>query len=58
MKRDKRNKVDLEKMGWRVIIVWECQIKKQEDLENLVKDRIAPLLKSDFISYQQFKRIN
>jgi len=51
VKRDKRNKDDLEKMGWRVIIVWECQIKKQENLENLVKSRIAPLLKSDFIRF-------
>lgn len=56
VKRDRKNKEDLERMGWRVIIVWECQIRKQEDLENLVKNRIAPLLKSDFINSVDEKR--
>ena len=25
--RDKENRTDLEKMGWRVIVVWECELK-------------------------------
>ena len=36
--RDKRNRQLLEKMGWNVITVWECQLKKdkkEETLENL-----------------------
>ena len=41
--RDKRNKDMLEDMGWRVITVWECQLKKDqrdETLENLYQEII------------------
>lgn len=27
IERDKQNQRDLEKMGWKVIIVWECELK-------------------------------
>lgn len=36
--RDKKIKSDLESMGWKVIIVWECELKKerrQQTLEDL-----------------------
>ena len=36
VKRDKSNQADLEKMGWRVLVVWECDIKK--DVGNVVKN--------------------
>ncbi len=26
--RDKRNVADLKQMGWRVVVVWECKIRK------------------------------
>ena len=26
--RDERNQKELEEMGWNVITVWECQLKK------------------------------
>ena len=26
--RDKRNQEELKKMGWQVLIIWECQLKK------------------------------
>ena len=39
VERDKRNISDLESLGWRVLIIWECQIKdnsfKSELLESL-----------------------
>lgn len=28
--RDKRNQKELEEMGWKVITVWECQLKKDK----------------------------
>lgn len=40
--RDERNQKELIEMGWRVIVVWECQLKKDlrektlEDLYNLI----------------------
>ena len=36
--RDERNQKELEAMGWNVIIVWECELKKdkvEQTLDNL-----------------------
>ena len=36
--RDERNQKELEEMGWKVITVWECELKKdkvEQTLENL-----------------------
>ena len=35
--RDKRNQKELEEMGWNVITVWECQLKKDECEQTLEK---------------------
>ena len=35
--RDKQNQKELEKMGWNVITVWECQLKKDNREETLEK---------------------
>lgn len=40
---DKLNRDALEQMGWRVIVVWECELKK--DFEGVMK-RIADSLRS------------
>jgi DNA mismatch endonuclease (patch repair protein) len=32
IKRDKKNKRELKKLGWKVLVIWECQIKKPEKL--------------------------
>ena len=29
IRNDKKHIVDLEKMGWHVIVIWECEIKKR-----------------------------
>ncbi|MCY7345719.1 MAG: DNA mismatch endonuclease Vsr [Pyrinomonadaceae bacterium] len=34
--RDKANQLKLKELGWNVRIVWECQTKNNEQLENLV----------------------
>lgn len=39
--RDERKVQELEDAGWKVLIVWECEVKK--DLENVVKN-VAELL--------------
>lgn len=31
VRNDARHKVDLEKLGWRVFVVWECEIEKSFD---------------------------
>lgn len=38
MLRDKQNKKDLESLGWKVLVVWECELK---DLSALKKKLIA-----------------
>lgn len=40
--RDRKKKILLEKMGWKVIVVWECQIKDHlPEIANMIKDSIT-----------------
>ncbi len=45
-KRDKKNYKKLNESGWKVIIIWECEIKtnqsKKNTLESLIKNIIKP----------------
>ncbi|MCP4115877.1 MAG: DNA mismatch endonuclease Vsr [Desulfobacteraceae bacterium] len=34
--RDRRNQVDLQKMGWKYMVIWECQIKDLDCLKEKV----------------------
>jgi len=36
--RDHDNTAKLQAMGWRVLTIWECDIKNQERLSQLLKD--------------------
>ena len=42
VRRDRRNARALRKLGWRVLVVWECQLKNAER----VKSRIENFLES------------
>ena len=45
VERDKTNTALLEEQGWRVIVIWECQLKKKvidENLERLYTEIIQP----------------
>ena len=33
VERDKRNQRELKKLGWKVIVVWECETKTAEGIE-------------------------
>ena len=47
--RDRRNQKELEDMGWNVITVWECELKKdsmEHTLEDLYKRIISELNES------------
>lgn len=37
VERDKTNIALLEEQGWRVIVIWECQLKKRERNDSLLK---------------------
>lgn len=43
VERDTENYEALEKMGWRVIVIWECELKRAVAEENLAQlyDRIT-----------------
>lgn len=36
--RDHRNEVDLRSLGWRVLIIWECETRNQAALERRLLD--------------------
>jgi DNA mismatch endonuclease (patch repair protein) len=35
--RDLRNEAALEKAGWNVLVVWECQLGQKEQVENAIR---------------------
>lgn len=42
--RDAKNQQTLKKMGWQIITVWECELKKanfQETMDKLIEDLIS-----------------
>lgn len=32
VKRDRKNRMALKKIGWKVIVIWECEVAKQDKL--------------------------
>lgn len=36
--RDSLNLAKLNELGWKVLVVWECQAKKDENLSNIIKN--------------------
>ncbi len=39
--RDEKNRVELELLGWRVLVVWECETKSDDDLKARILDFLA-----------------
>ena len=37
VERDKSEHEELEKLGWKVIVVWECKLKKQDFEDTMIK---------------------
>lgn len=37
--RDKRNYTQLEKLGWKVIVIWECEIR-QGEISKLISSKL------------------
>ncbi len=51
VERDRRNMAQLQKLGWKVIIVWECELKKKNAQERL--DRLADEIRSNNIRMEK-----
>ncbi len=48
VKRDKKNVKELQRQGWRVVTIWECELRNLARLENRLKSAIASLQPFDF----------
>ena len=55
IERDKFVKKELRKMGWKVIIVWECEIRNMEKLKNVLLKKLLSALAS-YNNYNVTKR--
>ena len=42
VERDKKNQIQLAELGWHVIVIWECQLKKK-DLESTMDAVISEI---------------
>ena len=47
VERDQINQAELRKMGWRVLVVWECSLKKKVFAETM--DQLVMKIKTDNI---------
>lgn len=46
VERDKRNKEDLESLGWKVLVVWECELKKNS-FDKTMQRLISEIVRSE-----------
>ena len=37
VERDKREQAELKKLGWNVIVVWECEVEKTVKIRSMIK---------------------
>ncbi len=40
--RDLENKAALKTLGWRVVVIWECETRKPATLDEVLRDRMRP----------------
>jgi DNA mismatch endonuclease (patch repair protein) len=41
VKRDRKNRVALKKIGWKVIVIWECEVANQDKLSAKISRTIG-----------------
>ena len=44
VKRDRRNQSDLESLGWKVLLVWQCEIKNKNPREKRLGQLLEQIL--------------
>ena len=42
--RDRRTKAELQQDGWTVLVIWECQTRNEESLQDLLAEVLPPRL--------------
>lgn len=43
VERDKRNYILLDSLGWKVLVIWECECKVREELEQTITNFLVRL---------------
>jgi DNA mismatch endonuclease (patch repair protein) len=43
--RDKRNQERLRELGWKVIVVWECELKSPDEVASRIEAMLRPVLR-------------
>jgi DNA mismatch endonuclease (patch repair protein) len=38
--RDRRNMDELQSIGWRALVVWECELREPDELKKRLKDKL------------------
>lgn len=41
VERDERTRKALEKAGWKVVVIWECETENPDRLVNIIRERIT-----------------
>jgi len=53
MNRDINNQKKLKKMGWNVLVVWECQTKDQESLKSRISEFLIDQKNKNLTRHQE-----
>ncbi len=40
IERDKRNRTKLRELGWKPLVIWECQLRNPSAVEQVLKERL------------------
>lgn len=40
VERDRKTKNKLEKDGWKVIVIWECETRNEDSIENFFRENL------------------
>lgn len=41
VERDARQQKDLKRLGWRILVIWECDTKQPEKVEELLREAVG-----------------
>lgn len=44
IERDKLKQKELKKLGWKIITIWQCQIKSRESVEKTLKQTVKKII--------------
>jgi G:T-mismatch repair DNA endonuclease (very short patch repair protein) len=48
---DRKNQTALAELGWRVVVIWECELKKPEQVLARLQKKLVPADHTDRIQY-------